>query len=174
MNSFLPYFLASGSGEYILCHSYKYILYTYVTLVRLLYIWGACSCVEYGALEFKRADLLFVKSSRFHHFILSFFFLTFSGHRILFSYTIHNKHGVKIVFLSFNFYALSCLISIFSRHFRSSRSIALSVSHPCRQAQLTRGTFQISNGSLHSHIPFVLLYMYVCLRNYQGVVGEER
>ena len=173
MNSFLPYFLASGSGEYILCHSYKYILYTYVTLVRLLYIWGACSCVEYGALEFKRADLLFVKAislSTFHTFFLFLLFLVTE----LFSYTIHNKHGVQIVFLSFNFYALSCLISIFSRHFRSSRSIALSVSHPCRQAQLTRGTFQISNGSLHSHIPFVLLYMYVCLRNYQGVVGEER
>ena len=165
MNSFLPYFLASGSGEYILCHSYKYILYTYVTLVRLLYIWGACSCVEYGALEFKRADLLFVKAislSTFHTFFLFLHFLVTCSEC---SYKAQSRDGLIILFLSFNFNALSCLISIFSRRFRSSRSIALSVSHPCRQAQLTRGTFQISNGSLHSHIPFVLLYyMYVCLR----------
>ena len=171
MNSFLPYFLASGSRGYILCHSYKYILYTYVTLVRLLYIWGACSCVEYGALEFKRADLLFVKSSRFHHTLLPFHI--FRSHL---GVSCHPQFTSTILF------------SLSSKHmffpFRLASFLAISAA--AGASPLVYPTLAARHNSLEAHSKYptavyILTYrlcfcIYVRLfkKKYQGVVGEER
>ena len=154
LQQIFPHFVAWGSKKRVCIAIHKHThKITYVHL-------GACSCVEYGALEFKRADLLFVKSSRFHHHTFFLFYFFWSHWEFFIP-----SSSINTVLFFLLTYALSCLISIFSRHFRSSRSIALSVSHPCRQAQLTRGTFQISNGTLHSHIPFAS----VDIRKHQGV-----
>ena len=129
---------------------------------------GACSCVEYGALEFKRADLLFVKSSRFHHFILSFFFLLFLVTE-LFSYTIHSKHGVKIVFLSFNFMPFPVWLASF-----------LAISAAAGASPLVYPTLAARHNSLEAHSKYptavyILTYrLCFCMCVYKKLSRSER